>query len=185
MKIKGVIISSRKEYVKKNFGEPGWRKVLEALPAADREVLEKTTLSTSWYPFEIGNRLDAAVVAALGGGRKTFFEDLGAVSAKASLSAEHKPFLSNDPQAFMKKAGTIYRFYYDTGHREYQETGPTSGVMTTYDSESFSTPDCLTVIGWYKEALKMCGASDVTIVEEQCRAQGGSCCKYLVQWKLG
>jgi len=32
--------------------------------------------------------------------------------------------------------------------------------------------DCLAVIGWYKEALKMHGAKNVVIVEERCRATG-------------
>jgi len=37
--------------------------------------------------------------------------------------------------------------------------------------------------GWYKEALKMCGAKNVVAVEEECRAKGGSCCRYRFQWK--
>ena len=83
----------------------------------------------------------------------------------------------------MKKTDSIYKFYYDAGYREYKETGLCSGIMTTYDSETYSVPDCLTVIGWYKEALKMCGAKDIKAIEEECRAKGGSCCRYKFDWR--
>ena len=78
----------------------------------------------------------------------------------------------------------IYKFYYNTGYREYKETGPQSGIMTTFDSETYSAPDCLTVIGWHKEALKLCGAIKVSVIEAECPAKGGKCCRYRLQWAI-
>jgi len=185
MKIKGLIILSRKEFVKEHFGEESWGKILEELPLKYRQMITETFLTTQWYPFEIGDHIDKAIVNVLGKGDTLVFEQLGAKSAQKSLTKEHRSFISaGDPQAFMKKAGTIYKFYYDTGRREYRATGPDSGVITTYDAETYSLPDCLTVIGWYKEALKMCGAKKVLMEEEECRASGGSCCRYKVEWEM-
>lgn len=89
---------------------------------------------------------------------------------------------SGDPQAFMKKAEVIYRFYYDVGHREYEQTGENEGTLTTYDAETFSGVDCATVIGWYKEALAMCGANNPRVEEVHCRARGDDVCEYRVRW---
>lgn len=184
MKIKGVVLLSRRQFVRENFGEAGWESVLEALPAEVRDELEPI-FATKWYAFEIGERLDQAIVDVLGGGETSVFEELGAKSAQRSLEREHRTFLTpGDPQAFMRKANLIYRFYYDTGRREYEQSGPNSGVMTTYEAETFSAADCLTVIGWYKEALRRCGAEDVEVVEEECRAKGGSCCRYRFRWEM-
>jgi hypothetical protein len=185
MKIKGTIIAARREFVKEHFGEEAWMKVVNAMPQEDQVKLKGTILSTTWYPFEVGNGLDKAIVNVLGKGKESFFEELGAESARRSLAREHKSFVTNtDPQAFMKKSGVIYKFYYDAGYREYKETGPSSGIVTTYESETYSVPDCLTVIGWYKEALKMCGAKDISANEEECRAKGGSCCRYKFHWRI-
>lgn len=185
MKIKGTVISARREFVKEHFGEDAWMNVVSAMPPADQVIIKGMILSSAWYPFEIGNRLDKAIVQVLGNGKESFFEELGAESARRILTTEHRSFMTNsDPQTFMKKAGLIYKFYYDSGSREYKETGPLSGNITTYDSETYSIPDCLTVIGWYKEALKMCGAKNITAVEDECRAKGGSCCHYKFQWKI-
>jgi uncharacterized protein (TIGR02265 family) len=185
MKIKGLVINTRKAFVIEHFGQDGWERVVNALPMSDQKLFRQGLFAAQWYPFEIGRRLDKAIVQVLGGGKDSVFEALGAKSAQQSLNREHKPFLApGDPQAFMKNAPVIYRFYYDTGYREYEETGPNSGVMTTYDSETYSAPDCLTVIGWYKEALMMCGAKTVRVVEEECRAKGGTCCRYRFTWSM-
>lgn len=185
MKIKGLIVQARIEFVKDHFGEDAWNKVLESLSEEDRKILEGTVVTAIWYPFEFGERLDKAIVDVLGGGNDRIFEEIGAKSAKRSLQKVHKSFLSEgDPQAFMNKADLIYKFYYDTGRREYRETGPNAGVITTYDAETFSTADCLTVIGWYKEGLRMCGARNIRAHEEECRARGGSCCRYRFSWDV-
>lgn len=183
MQIKGMVISARKEFVDEHFGPGAWEKVVESLSPDDQGFFKDLVLTAKWYPFEVGERLDNAIVGVLGEGDEEIFEEIGAKSAKKSLTQVHKSFLTpGDPQAFMRKADLIYKFFYDTGHREYKETGPSSGIMTTYDVKTFSVPDCLTVIGWYKEALHMCGAKNVEIEEEECRARGGKCCRYAVSW---
>ncbi len=184
MKVKGLVVYTRREFVHENFGEGAWEKVLEALEPPDRDALS-LIVASKWYPFDTGERLDRAIVRVLGGGRGGVFEEIGAKSARRSLNNEHEAFLTpGDPQAFLKSAGMIYRYYYDTGYREYEETGPTSGVLITSEAETYSAADCLTVIGWYKVALQMCGAKSVRITEEECRAEGGTCCRYDVSWDM-
>jgi uncharacterized protein (TIGR02265 family) len=185
MQIKGVILHARKEFVRDHFGEEAWEKVLAALPEEERLVLSENFLTARWYPFNVGEHLDRAIVDVLGDGSNRIFEEIGVKSAQRNLKKEHRTFITpGDPQAFMKKAGIIYKFYYDKGRREYEETGPTSGVITTYEAETYSAPDCLTVIGWYKEALRMCGAKEVRAHEEECRAKGGRCCRYRFEWEM-
>ena len=87
-----------------------------------------------------------------------------------------------DAHGFLAKSPSFYSLYYETGRREYTPVGPKQGVFTTYDAETFSAPDCLTVVGWYRKALEMCGVAGVKIVEEECRAKGGKVCRYRVKW---
>ena len=56
-------------------------------------------------------------------------------------------------------------------------------MLTTYDAETFSAPDCLTVVGWYRKALEMCGVPGARVTEEECRAKGGAVCRYRVRWE--
>jgi uncharacterized protein (TIGR02265 family) len=184
MKIKGGVLAARTAFVKEHFGDEGWQRVLGALSPDDHRAMQGLVLVSGWYPFALGTRLDDAIVRVLGRGDMGVFEQMGAASARKNLGGAHKDFLvSGDPHAFLEKAPTIYGFYYDVGRREYVRTGPASGVLTTYDAETFSAAECLTNIGWHKEALAMCGAQDVRIEEPTCRATGGDVCRYEVAWR--
>jgi len=185
MRVRGAVLYARKSFVIKQFGEQAWAKVLEALSEEDRTQLSGMIIQAGWYPFDLGEELDKLIVDILGKGDTRVFEDIGAQSAVDNLGGIHQSFLTpGDPQAFMKQANSIYQFYYDTGSRTYEQTGPTSGVMTTRDAETFSDMDCLTVIGWYRTALEMCGAKNVRIREMQCRARKDPVCEYQFEWEM-
>jgi hypothetical protein len=181
--IKGAVLKSRLAFVQENFGKEGLQRVLASLPEGDQRTL-KLLFTSNWYPFELGKALDDTIVRVLGGGKSGFFERLGAASAEKNLATVHSGYLTKgDAHGFLAKSPSFYSLYYEAGRREYTPVGPKEGVFTTYEAETFSAPDCLTVVGWYKKALEMCGVTGVKIVEEECRAKGGKVCRYRVKWE--
>ena len=182
LKIKGSVLRSRLAFVEEQGGASGLERVLARLSAEEREALARL-LPAGWYPFELGRKLDEAIVEVLGGGDESYFLRLGRDSATRNLTGVHRAFVRpGDPHGFLAQAPDIHAFYYDRGRREYQRTGEKEGVMTTYEAETFSVADCLTVVGWHIKALEMCGATGVRIVEEECRARGGQTCRYRIRW---
>ena len=184
IRIKGTILQARLALVESLAPGNGMTRVLARLSPEDQRVL-KALLSASWYPFDLGQRLDDAIVKEIGGGRPEFFEKMGAASAEKNLGpgGVHRSFLvPGDPHGFLAMTPMVYAHYYDKGRREYQKTGDKEAVLTTYDAETFSAPDCATVVGWYRKALEMCGAKNVRVVEEECRAQRGAVCRYRLSW---
>ena len=180
--IKGAVLKSRLSFVEEHAGKEGVQRVLATLPAADQRTL-RMLFTSNWYPFELGKALDDAIVRVLGRGRTEFFERLGEASAEKNLGSIHGGYLTRgDAHAFLAKSPSIYSLYYEAGRREYQPTGPKEGVLTTHDAETFSAADCLTVVGWYRKALEMCGVSRPRVQEEECRASGGRVCRYRVRW---
>ena len=180
--IKGAVLKSRLGYIEEHFGKDAVARVLDALPPDDQRSL-KLVFTSNWYPFAVGKRLDDAIVQVLGGGRTEVFEKLGEASAVKNLGSLHAGYLTRgDAHGFLAKAPQIYAAYYETGRREYQRTGDRSATLTTYDAETFSAPDCLTVVGWYKKALDMCGVPNAKVRETECRANGGAVCRYEISW---
>jgi hypothetical protein len=180
--IKGAVLKSRLGFVERHSGKDGVQRVLESLPAGDQRTL-RMIFTSNWYPFELGEALDQAIVNVIAGGDSEFFERLGEASAEGNLSGIHSGYLTKgDAHAFLAKAPSIYSLYYESGRREYQPTAPTEGVLTTFDATNFSAPDCLTVIGWHRKGLEMCGVPGASIVEEECRAKGGAVCRYRIRW---
>ncbi|HEX9935067.1 MAG TPA: TIGR02265 family protein [bacterium] len=184
-KVSGLVLLARKAFVKGHFGEAAWDRVLDGLFEEDQAFFRGLLIHAGWYPFEIGERLDKAIVDVLGGGNPKVFEEIGAKSARENLSGVHHSFLTpGNPQAFLAQSKMVYKFYYNTGVRRYESTGPNSGVLITEGAETFSTADCLTVVGWYKEALGMCGAKKVSVKETACRARGNPVCRYELRWEM-
>ncbi len=184
IQIKGSVLRSRLALVDDLSPQQGRQRVLARLSPEERRQLE-SLLASSWYPFELGRHLDEAIVAELGEGRPDFFLKLGEASAEKNLGpgGVHRRFLvQGDPHAFLANTPLVYSTYYDQGRREYEKTGEREAVLTTRDAETFSGPDCLTVVGWYRRALEMCGARSPRVVEEECRARGGRVCRYRLSW---
>jgi uncharacterized protein (TIGR02265 family) len=182
--VKGSVLRTRLALVDELAPGDGRRRVLARLDGKERDTLS-SLLASAWYPFELSQRLDEAIVQELGGGRTDFFEKLGEASADKNLGAggvHRASLVPGDPQAFLAKTPLIYSYYYDQGRRDYEKTGEREAVLTTRDAETFSAPDCLTVVGWYRRALEMCGAQSPRVVEEECRAKGGSVCRYRLSW---
>ena len=181
--IKGAVLKTRLAFVQDTFGKEGLQRVLAAMADGDQRTL-RMLFTSNWYPFDLGKTLDDTIVRVLGGGRPEFFERLGAASAEKNLASIHSGYLTKgDAHGFLAKSPSFYSLYYETGRREYAPAGPNEGVLTTYDAETYSAPDCLTVVGWYRKALELCGVQGVKIVEEECRAKGGAVCRYRVRWE--
>jgi uncharacterized protein (TIGR02265 family) len=180
--VRGTVLRSRLAFVEEHAGKEGVQQVLDALPVEERHAVQKA-LPIQWYPFAVGLRLDEAIVAVLGKGDPRFFERLGESSAEKNLGSVHRTFLTKgDAHAFLAKAPTIYRMYYEAGHREYEHVGEREALLTTHDAETFSIADCATVVGWHRKALEMCGVAGAKVTEEQCRAKGAPVCRYRVTW---
>lgn len=184
MNVKGSVVLARRAFVRKHFGKEAWEEVLARLPPDDQSALRGMVLSVGWFPFKLGERLDEAIVQVIGKGDEGVFERIGAVSAEENLGGPHRRFLVHgDPHAFLRQAPEIYKFYYDAGRRTYEHTGAKSGLITTYDADTFSRVDCLTVAGWHRRALELCGMHDVRVSEESCRAAGAPYCRYRIEWR--
>jgi hypothetical protein len=183
MRVKGSVLRSRLTFVEEQAGKDAVLRVKARLSPEDQATVARM-LPTGWYAFDLASRLDQAIVAELGGGRADYFLRLGASSAERNLAGVHRAFLRpGDPHGFLTQAPEIYAAYYDRGRRTYERAGEKEGVLTTFEAETFSGPDCLTVVGWHTKALEMCGCTGVRVVEEECRARGGAVCRYSVRWQ--
>jgi uncharacterized protein (TIGR02265 family) len=181
IRVKGAPILSRFAFVRELRGEDGLQKVLGRLSEADRAMC-KNIFTSGWYPFELSDHIGTAIAAELEMGSDSFLL-MGEKSAIDNLTGPHKPMLSDgDPQRLLAQAPQIYRLYYDTGHREYERVDEKKAILRTYNAETFSRNDCLTVVGWHRKAIEMCGGRDVRVTETKCRAKGGAHCEYVCEW---
>lgn len=173
---------SRLALVRRTKGDEAVKRVIGALPEADQKLFGGSVQSGGWYPFDAGERLDAAIAAELGGGDE-LFKQFGARSAEFNLGDTQKLFVEGqDPHGLLRSASAIYRLYYDTGSRTYHAQGAKKAILRTLQSKTYSTYDCLTVIGWHEKAIEMCGGRSPRVTHSKCRARGDDFCEYICEW---
>jgi uncharacterized protein (TIGR02265 family) len=182
VKVKGGALASRLAFVREERGEEGVQRVLARLSEADRKTCSPI-LAGAWYPFELNQRLDEAIAAEMGIGENVFLV-IGEKSAAHNLNGPHRAMLSpGDPHGLLRRTPQIYQMYYDVGRRTYERAGDKKAILRTYDAQTFSRHDCLTVIGWHRKAIEMCGASNARVTETKCRAKGAEFCEYVCEWE--
>lgn len=181
IKVKGGALLSRLAFVREHRGEEGVQNVLARLPETDRAACGQI-LTGGWYPFALNERLDQAVAAEMGMGENVFLL-MGEKSAVQNLNGPHKALLSpGDPHGLLRRTPQIYQMYYDTGRRSYDQAGEKKAILRTYDAPVQSRQDCLTVIGWHRKAIELCGGTRVRVTETKCRVSGAECCEFVCEW---
>ena len=184
-RIKGSVLISRLNLLRQQGGPELVEKVLSRLSAPDQAALRGMLLPIGWYPLELNNRLDTAIAEALSPeDRKRAYMQMGRASADENLKGAHHVFLRpGDPHFLLSQAPQIYRFYYAVGSRTYERTSDRSAVLRTFNAETVTEPDCLTVMGWHERAVELSGGKAVQVTHPTCRAKGGALCEYHLSWE--
>lgn len=183
-KIKGSVLLARLKYVNEHGGEAALEQVLARLPRPDQEVLRSWILRIEWYPLDLNLRLDDAISEVLSPNDKSrVFLEMGRASAQMNLEGPQKPYVrEGDPQFLLNQAARIYADYHTSGRRTCEPTGAKSAVVRTFEAESVTANDCLTVVGWLERAIEMSGGKNVRVTETRCRARGDAHCEYRCGW---
>ncbi len=183
-RIKGAVLISRLDHIRKKGGDQALRQVLARMGEEERGVLGGLLVRVGWYPLELHRRLDEAIAEVLSPGNPTsIFREMGRASAEKNLNGPQAPFVKpGDPHFLLRHAPQIYAAYHDTGRRTYEKTGELSAILRTFDSEVVDAKDCLTTVGWIEKALEICGTRDPQVAEKLCRARGDAHCEYHLSW---
>jgi len=183
-RIKGAVLISRLDLIRKKGGDQTLRQVLARLGEAERQVLGGLLVRVGWYPLELHLHLDEAIADVLSPGNPTrIFLEMGRASADKNLNGPQSPFVKKgEPHFLLRHTPQIYAAYHDTGRRTYEKTGERSAILRTFDSEVVDAKDCLTTVGWIEKALEICGTRDPKVTESLCRARGDAHCEYHLSW---
>jgi hypothetical protein len=85
LKVKGILITSTKEYIRKKYGEESWEKILDVLPQDKVKALNRVLLPGGLYDQDIYISLNKAIVDVIGKGDESFLETVGAETAEESI----------------------------------------------------------------------------------------------------
>lgn len=182
--VKGSAITGRIRFVRERFGEPGYRRVRDALAAEHRAALDARVLPHAWVPYELFIAFNVEVDRTFGAGDLAMCVEMGRYGAEVNLPTLYRIFYRlGSPLFIMQKAAKLWQVHYDSGELHAIEEGPAAVRLRI---EGFAEPHrahCLSVLGWASRSIELSGATLLSAAEESCRARGEETCEMVLKWR--
>ncbi len=182
-KFKGSVYESTRRFTDKEYGEGAVSRVLDRLPAADRELLRNVQV-LDWVPVEPVLRYHHALDSVFGTGDLSVCTAAGRFSAGWAINTVLKVFVRfKSPIWLVEKATSVWGRYHDTGRWEIDKQADhrISGRLL-----NFAVKDpafCARLRGWLQGAVELTGGRQPVVTETRCAAMGHAECTFNVSWQ--
>jgi predicted hydrocarbon binding protein len=180
--IKGRMILNGRDFVLAREGNEGWRRVVERLSLEDRDAL-RAMVSVGWYDILLNDRVNRAIVDALGHGSSDVIDALGRYSAAEDLKTIHRLFLRMANPAFvLERAAEFWGRYQDSGAWTVVRETPNrvQGKLVGWGSRDEVT--CVRLAAYVRRLFELVGAKDVFVERRACHARGDPACVFVGGW---
>ena len=181
-RIKGSTLVYRFHFLAERFGEAAPARLKAALPAADTALLESGILASEWYPFDLYNRVDAAICRLFADDDPLFCRKIGADSAHRAVAGVYRAWAKDGPERLLRRLPALHAALYDAGGIDVTEAGPGRWLLRARFLPRSTRTNCLVAMGFYGALLERAGARDVCVAEAACSGDGAVSCLFQVAW---
>jgi len=181
--MRGMALGAAVKYIKQTYGEEGFKKVVEAMEAGDREVMAGNLNPVNLYPIKAYTSFLDTADKLLGKGDYELCRQVGIFEAGETFSGLYKVFLEiGNPHFVIKKAGLAWRTLHDAGDLEIEQTGDkfVRGKITNFPDAHKAF--CADLLGYFAKVLEMSGAKNLRVKETKCLCSGDEYCEFEVNW---
>ncbi|HKS25254.1 MAG TPA: hypothetical protein VJZ76_20835 [Thermoanaerobaculia bacterium] len=177
-RVKGVMVRAHVDWVRDHRDRDEVIEFFEAIPRTMR-----TVLAASWYDFADVIALDRVIVDRFGGGQLPFLQELGAYSARQSLTGVYRFFQRSGVHEFFRRSALLHGQFQDFGTAEYEEVEGTAGRMRHGHYTSYSPLYCASAAGFYRECIRLHGGMRIEVGEPECQCRGDAACVFELAWE--
>ena len=183
--IKGASILARLEYVRSDLGTETLDRVMKALDAADRKLLDARILPSTPYPLALNGRLDEAIARVVDPQHPAaVYRQLGRASAERNLRGVHRIFISGEgPNDVLRRYPSVRRTYYSDGDASFEPIGEHEGILSVVGAVSHTSADCESTAGYFQRAMELLGGKDPSVVVRCIKEKGKSLCTFTCRWR--
>lgn len=183
-KVRGLSYTAIMNFVKQNYGEESYQKVLGSLSEEDKKIFMEKFVTMTWYPVKpLFNFLGAADVV-LGKQDEQIPYLIGQGGAENMFGGIFKYFLEvGRPHTIIRRAHLAWSVLNDSGRLELEvlKENFVRGRILNYDN-----PDknhCAYLRGYFTRVLEISGAKELKLIEEKCHCRGDDYCEFAISWQ--
>jgi hypothetical protein len=183
--VRGGMILSRLLYIRAWHGESALRELVQRFSPSDRAMLDNPGVS-GLYPLALLVRLDRAIVRTFGADVPDVLERLGEFSADLSLGSTLDPALGKDVPSWLGATRNLNLRFQDFGEADSTfgnlQSHTHEAVVTLKYSPAPPSPYCASGVGYFRQAVRLCGGENVEVAITSCAQTGTGECRFLVRW---
>lgn len=138
--------------------------------------------ASRWYAFEDLIQVDRVIVTRFGNGDPGCMSDIGRYAAQQVLGRVPQPGDSSAIAQFLYRSAVLHHDDHDFGNAIYRSLGEREGQLVRANWTSFSPLYCAMTAGFYREAVRLLGGSNVEVWESECLCRGGAACRFEMMW---
>jgi len=185
MEVKGAALVSTNDFIKKKFGDDGYKKWLTELPENIAKMYSGPIWLSKWYPLKESLIEPTQVMCDM------FYNsdvkgawETGRHSAEYSLKGIYRIFVKmGSPQFIAKKASIILPLFYKPSNMSAEMLSDTSGSIKIHEF-----PDICDIIenrigGWIEMALELSGCKLEGLKITNSLTSGDEYTDFMVNWK--
>jgi hypothetical protein len=187
--VKGSTVTARIRWVRELYGEPGFRRLKDALDPEHRKAIEGRILPHEWVSFDLFVAVSEELDRLYGKGDLELCRELGRYAARTNLPTIYRIFYTFGSPAFIiRRAARVWDVHYSSGRLDVQtSTDPDGSETARLRIVGFQTPHrvhCLSVTGWCEQSVETSGGALTRPAEEvRCRTRGDEVCEIHANWR--
>jgi methyl-accepting chemotaxis protein len=173
----------RRDFVREQYREAGWQKVLARLTPGAARLIAGALVPTGKYPQAAYAELIAAIKAEFGGAHAgALAQQMARYVAKAEANGVYHSILNADtPQGMLGRLPALWRVQAAGGEFKATQTGPRSFTLVLnhkVDAELCQS----SLLGYMEGLLELVGVERPVVKHTACLHRGGANCRYDVSW---
>ena len=144
------------------------------------KYLDMRIVLAAWYPLDEYLALLRVAPKLRKNPPRDFFEQMGRASAREQMSGIYRRLRENTSR---QAAATLLSAMYDTGQKNMVERSPGHAVLEWVNFAIPARELCENFTGYQAERMTLQGLEEVRVRHTKCRAEGGTVCRWELDWK--
>ena len=134
---RGRVFTPVRAFVKEEFGEEGWQRLLTRLAPPDRKIIDGLIVSEGWYDVPLYQRVFEAALNEFAGEMPNLAYRIGQTTAETIVPLFHRMLMRfGSPAGMFARAAALWKEYFDEGRMEVIERGENHYRVLMYDEHA-------------------------------------------------
>jgi hypothetical protein len=162
--IKGSVLQETVSQIKRRSGAEAFQKILGLLDEDTRRALQGEIYASTWYSLDLFTRFLEVEIRVLAGGNEEMVTRGSEAVIERQLRGIYKAFVKlGSPDFVIKRIAAVHATYFQGVSIDVQRPAQNQALVRYKGFEKQHRIMAFAIIGFFKKALEISGAKDVTL----------------------